>query len=153
GRDRLQELQISVLDDVLVRLIERIEPGALAQLSASLAQLQTAPTETLRSLASHENPAVATPLLLKSPAISQRDLEAIATSRGEQHVFAISSRNKIDQSLTDILLKRGGRNVHRALAKNPGAQLSEAGYATLMVRAEGDREIAKALMLRPALPA
>jgi uncharacterized protein (DUF2336 family) len=153
GRDRLQELQISILDDVLVRLIERIEPDALARLSATLAQLRTAPTETLRRLASHENPVVATPVLLKSLAISQRDLEAIATSRGEQHLLAISSRNKIDQSVTDILLKRGGRNVHRALAKNPGAQLSEAGYATLTARAEGDREIATALVLRPDLPA
>jgi uncharacterized protein (DUF2336 family) len=153
GRDRLQDLQISVLDDVLVRLTERIEPGALAQLSAALAQLRTPPTQTLRRLASHENPAVATPVLSKSPAISRHDLESIAASRGEQHLFAISSRDKIDPLLTDILLKRGGRNIHRALARNPGAQLSEAGFATLTVKAEGDCEIAKALMLRPDLPA
>jgi uncharacterized protein (DUF2336 family) len=153
GRDRLQELQISVLDDVLVRLTERIEPSALVQLSAALAQLRTAPIETLRRLASHENPAVATPVLLKSLAISQRDLEAIATSRGEPHLLAISSRAKVDQLLTDVLLKHGGRNVYRTLAKNPGAQLSEAGYATLTARAEGDSEIAQALARRPDLPA
>ena len=153
GRDRLQEPEIGVLDEVLVRLMQRVEPGVLAQLSATLAELKTAPMETLRRLASHDDPAVAGPALLKSAALSQVDLEAIATSRGEQHLLAIAGRRKVEQASTDVLLKRAGANVWRALAKNPGARFSETGYAQLAAMAERDSEIAKALALRPDTPA
>src|SRR6516162_6661730 len=100
GRDRLQQPEIGVLDEVLVRLMQRVEPGVLAQLSATLAELKTAPMETLRRLASHDDPAVAGPALLKSAALSQVDLEAIATSRGEQHLLAIAGRRKVEQAST-----------------------------------------------------
>ena len=43
--DRLNEQQISVFDDVLVHLIQRIETKALVQLSKSLATVNNAPIE------------------------------------------------------------------------------------------------------------
>jgi hypothetical protein len=43
GSDRLNEQQISVFDDVLVHLIQRIESKALVQLSTSLAPVDNAP--------------------------------------------------------------------------------------------------------------
>jgi uncharacterized protein (DUF2336 family) len=152
GRDRLQEQEISALDEVLLRIAERIEPRALAELSTALVDLNLAPRETSRRLIFHDDPAVAAPLLLKSRTISTSDLEAIATSRGEQHLLAIASRHAVEPALTDILLKRGGKNVGRALVNNPGAQLSGAGYAMLIARAEHDGEIAKALAFRPDTP-
>jgi uncharacterized protein (DUF2336 family) len=152
GCNRLRDEQVHVLDEVLVRLAERTEPPALVQLSTTVAELKTAPRETLRHLALHNDPAVAAPVLLKSPALSQTDLEAAAMSRGELHLLAISGRSKIDEALTDVLLKRGGKKVFGALAKNPGAKFSTDGYSALTVRAERDEEIAKALVLRIDTP-
>ena len=43
GSDRFNEQQISVFDDVLVHLIQRIESKALVQLSKSLAPVDNAP--------------------------------------------------------------------------------------------------------------
>src|SRR5690348_3246724 len=48
--DRLGNAQISVLDDVLIRLMERTEAGALAQLSEALCNVELAPPETIRKL-------------------------------------------------------------------------------------------------------
>ncbi|WP_349629574.1 DUF2336 domain-containing protein [Bradyrhizobium guangdongense] len=152
SRDRLTERHVSLLDDLLVRLAGRIAADALAQLSAILSELKMPPRETVRRLAVHEDPAIATPLLRNSPALSREDLEAIASARGEQHLLAISGRRKIEKQLADILVKRGGKKVCLAIAKNPGAQLSEAAYAILAARAEKDGELTRELVLRPNVP-
>ncbi|MGX4803415.1 DUF2336 domain-containing protein [Bradyrhizobium guangdongense] len=47
GRDRLREQEIHVLDQVLIRLAEHIEPRALARLSAALTDLKLVPKENL----------------------------------------------------------------------------------------------------------
>src|SRR6202007_2211828 len=49
--DRLDAAQIDVFDDVLVRLMERAEPRALAQLSGELSGLALAPKDAIRKLA------------------------------------------------------------------------------------------------------
>lgn len=152
SRDRLAERHVSLLDDLLVRLTGRIAADALAQLSVILSELKMAPRETVRRLAVHEDPAIATPLLRSSPALSREDLEAIASARGEFHLLAIASRRKIEKELGDILVKRGGKKVCLAIAKNQGAQLSEAAYAVLIARAEKDSELTKELVLRPNVP-
>ncbi|MCP3469597.1 DUF2336 domain-containing protein [Bradyrhizobium sp. CCGUVB1N3] len=152
SRDRLQEQEINALDEVLLRIADRIEANALSQLSAVLVDLNLAPRETSRRLVLHDDPTVAGPLLLKSRAISECDLEAVATSRGEQHLLAIAGRHAVCPALTDILLKRGGKNVGRALVNNTGAAFSAAGYAMLIARAEHDSEIARALAFRPDTP-
>jgi uncharacterized protein (DUF2336 family) len=152
GHGRLHEQEIGVLDEVLMRLAERIDAEALVHLSAALVDLQPAPRETLRWLAFHEDPTVAAPLLLKSQAISDDGLQAIAACRGEQHLLAIAGRSRIGRTVAETLLKHGGKNVVRALVKNPGAQFSQAGHALLLAKAEGDAEIATALALRPDTP-
>jgi uncharacterized protein (DUF2336 family) len=152
GRDRLRDQEIRLLDEVLVRLLAHIEPRALAKLSTALADIGAAPKQTLRRLVLHEDPTVAGPLLLKSETIAPPDLDTVAASRGEQHLLAIAGRRHVAQALCDILLRRGSKNVWRALARNPGAQFSEAGYAVLSARADGDIELAKALLLRPDIP-
>lgn len=152
GRDRFREQEICVLDEVLFRLAERIEPSALARLSEALVDLKAAPRETLRHLVFHDDPAVAGPVLQKSRAIPLGDLEAIANSRGEQHLRAISLRSELSETLTDILLQRGGHDVCRALAKNHGARFSQSGYATLIAKAASDDEVTKSLALRPNTP-
>src|ERR1700750_2010059 len=50
-QDRLNEQQISVFDDVLVHLIQRIENKALVQLSSSLAPVPHAPIQVIGRLA------------------------------------------------------------------------------------------------------
>ncbi len=152
GNDRLQEMQISVLDDVLVRLTGRAAPSALVQLSTTLAELRSGPRETLRQLASCDDLAIAGPVLRKSPALSAPDLVTIAMHNGEDHLRAIASRTSIAASVTEVLVQRGSCKICLDLIGNPGAEFSDAGFATLIGRAEQDEEITKALVLRPGTP-
>ncbi len=151
SRDRPRELLANVVDGVLLRLTERVEARALVQLSTALAELTVAPPETLRRLASHDDPDVACPLLLKSQALATSDLETVAASCGERHQLAICGRNVIEPAVTEALIKRGGP-ICLALIKNPGTKFSDAAYAALIARADQDGEITKALALRPGTP-
>ncbi|MDA9509485.1 hypothetical protein XI09_33590 [Bradyrhizobium sp. CCBAU 11386] len=151
GRDRPQEILVNVVDGVLLRLTERVAPNALVQLSNALAALNVAPQETLRRLASHEDPDIACPLLLKSQALSTIDLAMIATSSGGRQKLAICARDRIEPDVTEALIKHGDRAHYLPLIKNPGTKFSDTAYAAL-IAAGHDDEITKALALRPDTP-
>ena len=151
--DRLNEAQVGVFDDVLVRLIERVEARVLAQLSSHLSDVGLAPKEAVRQLASHEDASVATPVLSKSMQLSEQDLISIANMRGQQHLLAIAGRETLDEPLSDVLVKRGDSAVRNTLAQNAGARLSKVGYATLVKEAERDNGLAEKLGLRQDIPA
>ena len=151
--ERLTPSQMNLFDDVLAVLIERVEARALAQLSTALADLALAPEQTIRRLACHENPTVASPVLLKSPALSDFDLLELASRRSQPHLLAMSGRRTLNEALTDVILKHAGREATRALARNAGARFSDQGYAALMAAAERDNAVAESLGLRPDLPA
>lgn len=152
SRDRPQELLAGVVDGVLLRLTARVEPSALIQLGAALAELKVAPPQTLRRLALHDDPDVACPVLLKSEALSTSDLEMIAISSGERQQLAIAARERIEPPLTERLIKGGGRVIHLALISNAGARFSDAAYAALLEKCMRDDELTKALALRADTP-
>ena len=152
GSARPQELLVNVVDGVLLRVMGRVAPSALMQLSQALADLNVAPQETLRHLASHEDPDVACPLLVKSQALSTADLEMVAMSCGERHQLAIAARDRIESAVVEALVKRGSRAVCLALIGNPGARFSDAAYALLVEKSAADDAITKALTLRPGTP-
>jgi uncharacterized protein (DUF2336 family) len=150
--DRLNETQITVFDDVLVRLIERVEARTLAHLSDTLSGIETAPREAVRRLAFHDDAMVAAPVLTKSHRLSEKDLIEIANTRGQQHLLAISGRETLNEALTDVLIRRGGADVSNALAQNLGARFSEDGYATLVGHAERDEGLTETLGIRLDIP-
>jgi uncharacterized protein (DUF2336 family) len=149
---RLNENQMCIFDDILVRLMEHIEAQSLVQLSSTLSDLSPAPKQALGYLACHNEIAVAAPVLLRSQSLSDTALVAIASKLGRQHLLAISSRRALNEVLTDALLKRGDIDVCRVLAKNAGAKFSESGYATIVATAGLNKDIAESLGLRPDLP-
>ena len=151
--DRLNEAQVGVFDDVLVRLIERVEAQVLSQLSCHLSGVGLAPKEAVRQLASHADASVATPVLSKSMQLSEQDLISIANMRGQEHLLAIACRETLDEALSDVLVKRGDSAVRNTLAQNAGARLSEVGYAVLVKDAERDDALAEKLGLRHDIPA
>lgn len=150
---RLDEAQTAVFDDVLVRLIERIDARTLSQLSIILAEIAMAPRETVRQLAFHENGLVAAPVLTKSNRLSEKHLIEIAHSLSQQHLLAISTRRSLSETLTDALIKRGDAAVFHALAQNGGARFSEDGYVALVGNAERDESLIERLGLRLDIPA
>ena len=152
GANRFNDEQIGLFDDVLTQLIERIEAKALSELSMQLAPVEAAPVETVRRLASHDDIAVAGPVLAHSPRLTDLDLVEIAKVKGQAHLLAISGRTHLDESVTDVLVDRGNQDVFNRLAGNRGACFSEGGLAVLAKRAENDESLAELLGRRLDIP-
>ncbi len=62
----------------------------------------------------------------------------IARNKGQGHLLAMSERPKLSSGLTDVIVRRGDREVVRRTAANAGAQFSRAGYSALIKRASKD---------------
>jgi hypothetical protein len=153
GGERLNDEQVQVFDDVLCLLIARVETRAKAELSKRLAPLDYAPFEVVQQLAWDDEIEVAGHVLTHSNQLGTDVLVQIASSKGQDHLLAISGRAEIPSELTDVIVDRGEGRVIRKLANNAGAQFSEKGYSTIVARSEEDEELIQILGLRVDLPA
>jgi uncharacterized protein (DUF2336 family) len=144
--------QVGLFDDVLAHLIRQVETKALAELAKKLAPVEKAPTGIIRSLAHHDEIAVAGPVLAQSPRLTDSDLVEIAGVKGQGHLGAISERTRLVAAVTDILIQRGDTTVVRKLSQNQGASFSDGGYVTLAERAETDESLAENLGMRLDMP-
>ena len=152
GSASFSEEQVKVFDDVLCRLITRIETETLTELGQCLAHVDNAPTATIRRLAWNEAIAVSGPVLAASKRLTTTDLTEIAQLRGQEHLMAISQRESLETAVTDVLLERGDRRVVHTLANNPGARFSETGYVVLVEKADGDDVLSEAVGSRRDVP-
>jgi len=150
--DRLNEEQISVFDGVLVQLIERIETRTLVEISERLAPVANAPIDLTLNLARHSEIGIARPVLTSSTRLTTAELVEIAKTKSQDHLLAISERAQIETAVTDVLLDRGNQAVVHSVAENPGAQLSENGFAALLKAAETDDRLAEKTGSRLDLP-
>ena len=150
--ERLSEDQVKVFDDVLCVLIARVESRARAELGTRLAPIDYAPLEVIQHLARDQEIAVAGSVLAKSTRLRTSDLVEIASTRGQEHLFAISGRTNLPEAVTDVIVDRGERKVIRKLANNASARFSDAGYSGIVAHAEQDDELTEILGLRIDLP-
>ncbi len=144
--------QIRLFDEIFNRLVLKIEARARFELSVSLAGLSNAPHDVVRQLANDGNIAVARPVLEHSLCLDDPDLLDVAKSKSQLHLLAISNRSQIAETITDILVRRGDRDVVRAVAGNSGARLSPNGFSTLVRKAEKDGILAEKVGLRADIP-
>src|SRR5262249_5192445 len=146
---RLCARQVDMFDDILLRFMSGVDAGALARLADAISDLAGAPKQTARRLARHADPAVAIPVLLRCETLADDELAAIAVDCGKQHALAMCSRRAPKEDLTDALIRRRDIEICRALARNPGASLSESSFCRLVCLAEHDRDLVELLALRP----
>jgi uncharacterized protein (DUF2336 family) len=152
GSRRYSTQQIGLFDDVLQQLSAEVERKARAKLANRLARMDTAPPKLMRVLAFDNAIEIAGPVLENSPQLSDEDLVENATTKSQKHLFAISQRLKISESVTDVLVKRGNRRVVRTVAGNAGARFSLAGYGKLTARARYDRKLTLTIGQRSDIP-
>jgi uncharacterized protein (DUF2336 family) len=150
--ERLNEDQIKVFDDVLCLLIARVETRARAELAKRLAPIDYAPFETIQHLARDNEIEVAGSVLSQASHLRTSDLVEIASTRGQDHLLAISGRRNLPEAVTDVIVDRGERKVIRKLANNASARFSDAGYSGIVARAGADDELTEILGLRIDLP-
>ena len=106
----------------------------------------------LRKLANDDNIAVAGPVLKLAPRLAESDLIDVANTKGQAHLHAISGRRSLGEAVTDVLVRRGDREVARRVVDNRNARISEQGFSRLVKRAEEDGILAEKVGLRPDIP-
>jgi uncharacterized protein (DUF2336 family) len=134
----LRSDHVDLFDGFLTPLVPHTEIAARADLAERLSLLANAPRTLVGQLARENDILIAGPLLRRSPVIDEAALVEIARFRGQGHLLAMSERPKLSPDLTDVIVRRGDREVVRRAAGNAGAEFSHAGYSALIKRASQD---------------
>lgn len=129
---------VDLFDGVLSSLVPHADLAARAELAERLSLLVNAPRGLVGQLAHEDEIAIAGPLLRRSPVIDEQMLVEIASLKGQGHLLAMSDRPTLSPDLTDVIVRRGDRDVVRRTAGNAGAAFSSDGYSTLIKRAGQD---------------
>jgi len=146
------EDQIWTFGGVIGRLAEEIEQASRVHLANKLAPSNNAPFDVIHKLAFDDAIEVAGPVLRQSERLDGKSLVANARTKSQQHLLAIASRKHIPYEVSDVLVKRGNRQVVGSVAANPGARLSDFGFLHLVKRSEDDSILAESLGLRRDIP-
>jgi uncharacterized protein (DUF2336 family) len=152
GAPRFSEDQIGIFDDVMARLMAKIEANARVKLAQRLAPIANAPANVIHLLACDDDIDVARPVLTRSERLSEQTLLVTANSKSQQHLYAITQRDALSEAVTDILVERGDRDVVHAVVKNRGARFSDAGFRVLVDRSSGDDALASEVGMRTDIP-
>jgi uncharacterized protein (DUF2336 family) len=150
--EHYSEEQVGVFDDVMARLVNAIEAKARAKLAQRLAPIKNAPSSVIHMLAFDDDIDVAGSVLAQSERLDERDLVLNASTKSQQHLFAISQRRSLSEPVTDILVERGDRDVVHSVVKNTGARFSDAGFRMLIKRSSDDDVLAVEIGLRSDIP-
>jgi uncharacterized protein (DUF2336 family) len=129
---------VDLFDGVLTGLVPHTELAARADLAERLSVLANAPRRLVGQLAREDEILVAGPLLRRSPVLDEAALIEIARMKGQGHLLALSERPALSPGLTDVIVRRGDREVVRSAAGNTGALFSQTGYSALIKRAGHD---------------
>jgi uncharacterized protein (DUF2336 family) len=152
GAVDFSDKQIRLFDDVFRCLMDHIETSAKVLLATRLAPIDTAPPQTIRTLAFDDLVEIAGPVLSKSERLDDDTLIETAHNKSQAHLMAISTRRVLSGAVTDVLVLRGNDEVIHSTVNNPGAEFSERGFTRLVDRAEGDDNLATCLGMRPTIP-
>ncbi|MGL4439122.1 MAG: DUF2336 domain-containing protein, partial [Bosea sp. (in: a-proteobacteria)] len=143
--------QVGVFDVVIGRLASGVGVQSRIVLSERLAVLGTAPHGVVRQLALDEI-VVARAVLTRSTMLDESDLIAVASTKGRDHMLAITERPNLTEPVTDYLVVKGDRVISHALAHNETARFSARGMGLLVTRAFADDALQVALGGRDDIP-
>ena len=152
GADTYSDDHVAVFEELMSRLIQRIERQALVELSGKLASVDRAPVSVIGRLSYDDDIDVAGPILERSNVLTDDDLVEIARTKSQAHLSAIAGRPSINEPITDVLIDRGNAEVAHKVTANAGARFSRAGMNKAVTRAERDAALALAVADRIDLP-
>jgi uncharacterized protein (DUF2336 family) len=152
GTARFSDDQVALFDEVMSQLAREIDASARAAFGSRLASMPEAPPRVLRELALDDEIAVAEPVLRGAAQLDVATLVEGARTKSQDHLLAISRRAYLSESVTDVLVERGNREVALSTAGNSGAKFSDHGYATLVERSASDGDLAVCMWSRKESP-
>jgi len=144
--------QLELYDGILKVLVAAVEVSARTELAQRLAPVDGAPPNTIRTLALDDAIEVAEPVLSQSNALDDETLTHCITIKGQEHLLAIATRNKLSETVSDQLVTKGNIEVLRTLASNPGAAISDLGFGILVKKSTDDDWLSERVARRIDIP-
>lgn len=138
GAEGFKPEHVEFFDDVLVGLVPGTELDVRADIAERLAPVANAPQNLVGQLAREDEIGIAGPLLRNSPVLDEKMLVEIASQKDQAHLLAMAERQTLSAGVTDVIVRRGDREVVRRTAGNAGAAFSSSGYSVLIDRAGHD---------------
>lgn len=142
GAAQLRPEHVDLFDGIFTRLVPQTSPTTRMELAERMSLVANAPPALVRSLIGDDDISIAGPLLTRSPVIDTATLVDIARRKSQPHLLAIAGRTVVQTDVTDVLVRRGDRDVARRVAGNAGAEFSHAGFSALIRRSTDDGVLA-----------
>ena len=137
--------------EILRRLTREVEMAVRIALAERLADDITAPHDLILLLVD-DAIEVARPLILRSPLLSERDMQNVIANAGVDHQEAVARRSHIGVPVTDALAQCTAESVLVALVRNATAKISESAYQALVDRSRAITGLQEPLLKRADLP-
>lgn len=152
GAANFKPAHVELFDHLLTGIVPQTEIAARADLAERMSAIANAPPTLIGRLAREDDISVAGPILRRSPVLEDQALVEIARAKGQDHLLAMTERPKLSPDLTDVMVRRGERDVIRRAAANKGAMFSTVGYSALVKRAARDGVLTVTVGQRNDLP-
>ena len=149
---KLRASHVALFDDILIGLVPYVETVARAELAERFSLIANAPRALVGQFARENEILVAGPVLRRSLVLDDDVLLDVARLKGQGHLLAMAERKALSTGLTEIMVRRGDREVVRRTAGNAGAAFSATGYQALIKRAAQDGVLTLAVGQRGDLP-
>ena len=150
--DALNSTEVEYFGDVMGHLVFEMEMKVRQHLAETMSDVDAAPYELIKKFASDEIE-VARPVLTKSGVLQDVDLIEIVKQCSQEHLMAVSTRDRVSEQVADVLVENGNDQVLGSLAGNAGAELSRNAMETMVTRSgDGDEALNEALVMRDGMP-
>ncbi len=152
GAETYSDVETELFSDILCRLIDQVSVDVRADMSQQMAPEARTPRAVALRLASDEALSVSGVMLEKSPVLTDSDLRAIASSQSQGHLLAITRRENLSETVTEVLAARGNEAVLEGVTNNATARFSDLGLQHLATRGLDYPQVLKALSQRADMP-
>ena len=149
--EALDPAQSALFDEVMQRIAGEMEEAVRAELARRLAPTPAVLPRLLNRLGA-DTISVAAPVLRHSVGLREEDLLALARTQSQDHLRAMSRRDKVPEVLSDAIIERGDDSTLSVLLLNDGADLSREASETVVDRAQANPDLHAVVVERRSLP-
>lgn len=149
--EEVNDEEMALYDSVMTQLSSDMETAVRAEIANTIASARAAPLGLLRKLASDEI-TVAEPILMRSRALSESDLMHIVSTKGQDHLRAVSRREEVSENISGVIVRRGDDMTLHTLLSNDGARLSRQSSEEVVQRAQANPDLHEVVVNRADLP-
>ncbi len=147
----LTQAELRIAHDIVRIMAQDAELAVRRALSQSLRSARQLPHDVALRLASDVE-AVALPILINSPVLTDADLMALVKTSSSQKQEAIAGRAGVSEQVADVLVTAGSEAAVATLMGNAGAHISAASLGTAIDRFADSDPVKTNMVHRADLP-